>query len=383
MLPGPPRRRRARPVADAPIEALLSRSEDLAKGWLLALLERAPLDDAPRILAADLSREGPRLCETVVRAIANDTDQARLEPGGELFPLAARAGELAGASGAEATSHAVDALQAVVWVALRSDLHDPEPDLVSDLAQRLAQVTELVRAAALRRADEGAAAGVRGAAAGMRAREPTEGPRHAGEPEGLSFAARSASEPDVVPPPPVAGRRPAARSWIEEQRPDARPWIQEQRAAEALWVRGLEEEIQRTGRSPLSLLLAELEDADRVRAIEADPARILGEFTRAVRRAVRRQDILVCDTETRAWIIATDTERSGARALGERISASVVHGQPWRGAPMRVGIGVAVLGEDGRTAAELIDAAEETRFAASASGVDLVGTGPTQPPPEH
>ena len=69
MLPVPPRRRRARPVADAPIDSLLPRSEDLTKGWLLALLEDAPLDEAPGILAADLTRDGPRLCTSVLRAL--------------------------------------------------------------------------------------------------------------------------------------------------------------------------------------------------------------------------------------------------------------------------------------------------------------------------
>ena len=59
MQQGPPRLRRARPVADAPIDALLLRAEDLTKGWLLALLEQAPLDDAPAILAADLARGRP------------------------------------------------------------------------------------------------------------------------------------------------------------------------------------------------------------------------------------------------------------------------------------------------------------------------------------
>ena len=68
MPPVPPRRRRARPVADAPIDSLLPRSEDLAKGWLLALLEQAPLDEAPGILAAELTRDGPRLCEAALRA---------------------------------------------------------------------------------------------------------------------------------------------------------------------------------------------------------------------------------------------------------------------------------------------------------------------------
>ena len=149
MLPGPPRRRRARPVSDAPIETLLQQTEDLTKGWLLALLERAPLDDAPRILAADLTREGPRVCAAMLRAIADETDHRRLEPGGALQPLVARVGELAGAAGAAATSLAVDALHSVMWAALRSELRDPDPDLITELAERLSQVTGLMRAAAL------------------------------------------------------------------------------------------------------------------------------------------------------------------------------------------------------------------------------------------
>ena len=127
MSPVPPRRRRARPVADAPIDPLLARSDDLTKGWLLALLEQAPLDDAPAILAADLTRDGPRLCDAVLRAIADENDLRRLEPGGALTPLAARVGEMAGALEPAAVSRAVDALQAVVWTAVRDELRSPTP----------------------------------------------------------------------------------------------------------------------------------------------------------------------------------------------------------------------------------------------------------------
>ena len=51
-------------------------------------------------------------------------------------------------------SHAVDALQAIVWTAVRGELADPDPDLISELAERLAQVTEIVRCAALRGGDD-------------------------------------------------------------------------------------------------------------------------------------------------------------------------------------------------------------------------------------
>src|ERR1700743_1962501 len=151
MPPTPPRRRRARPGADAPIDALLPRSEDLAKGWLLALLEQAPLDDAPAILATDLTRDGPRLCDAALRAIADDADLRRLEPGGVFTPLAARAGELAGAAAPAAVSRAVDALIGVIWAAVRDELRGADADLVAALTERLALIGELVRSAALER----------------------------------------------------------------------------------------------------------------------------------------------------------------------------------------------------------------------------------------
>src|ERR1700744_1070487 len=151
MPPMPPRRRRARPVADAPIDALLPRSEDLAKGGVLALLEQAPLDDAPAILATDLTRDGPRVCDAVLRAIADDADLRRLEPGGVLTPLVARVGDLAGAAAPAAVSRAVDALVSIVWSAVRDKLRGADADLVAELTERLALIGELVRSAALER----------------------------------------------------------------------------------------------------------------------------------------------------------------------------------------------------------------------------------------
>lgn len=94
-------------------------------------------------------------------------------------------------------------------------------------------------------------------------------------------------------------------------------------------------------------------------------------FAQAVRRVVRRQDILVSETDGRAWIIARETGRADAHALAARVAEAVGNGVTWRGAPLIASVGVAVLREDGRTADELIDAAEEARFAAAASGTDV------------
>lgn len=372
MLTGPPRRRRARPVADAPIEALLDRTEDLTKGWLLALLERAPLDDAPRILAADLTREGPRVCAAMLRAIADETDHRRLEPGGALEPLAARLGELAGAVGAAATSLAVDALQSVMWSALRSELRDPDPDLITELAERLAQITALMRAAAL--SHEASAEPARAPLSAVpragwgRETDPAPGPAAVSE----GFVAPEASPASA----PEAFAAPVSEALAAPVPGTAGP--PEEPEPPALWIGALEDEIRTSTGAPLALLLAELEDADRVIVVEPDTAGrgAFGDFARAVREVARRQDILVCETDARAWIIARDTGRTGAQALGTRIAAAVRAREPWRGAPLSASVGVAVLGEDGGSAAELIDAAEEARFAAAAEGLDVLRTVP-------
>jgi GGDEF domain-containing protein len=315
MPPSPLRRRRARPVADAPIDGLSRRTSELAKAWLLALVEQAPLQSAPLLLGAGVVEEGPQLCDAVLRALADDVELARLEPDGPLGSLAARTGALAGAGGdPAATVRAVDALEGVLWAALREELRAPDPDLISDLAQRLALVSSLLRVAALERGET--------LTAGPAAQ--TAGPRRS-------------------------------------------------RSADALWVGALEDELLRAGGLPLSLLLAELEDAERVSATESAAAATAAfdHFARAVRSVVRPQDILVCESDSRAWIIARDTGRSDAQALGSRVAEAVGAGPAWRGAPLIASVGVAVFGEDGRTSGQLIEAAEEARFAASASGTGV------------
>jgi GGDEF domain-containing protein len=345
------------------VEALLLRGEDLAKGWLLALVEDAPLDEAAAILAGDVARDGPRICDAVVRALCDEADLRRIEQAGVLEPLASRAGELAGARSAEAAARAVRALEQVLWAALRSELAHTDPDLLVDAAERLSLVAGLVLAAVLRRRDEIQAP----------AREaPRAAPLHVARPE-----SQQAGEP-------------------AERRADrgVRPGIEEtggtvgavsaggeahQEGGDALWVGALRDEIARAGRAslPLSLLLVELEEAERLVAIEpgSEASATFGRFAQAVRMAVRRRDVLACETDSRAWIIARDTGRAGAQALGARIADSVPAEESWRGAPLTVSVGLAVLGEDGYNAAALIDAAEQTRFAAEASGIGIVGEG--------
>jgi GGDEF domain-containing protein len=119
--------------------------------------------------------------------------------------------------------------------------------------------------------------------------------------------------------------------------------------------------------------LTELEDAERI-AAAAGPERsgdAFGEFARAVRRALRRQDILVQESPMRVWVIARETARAGAHSLGMRIAEAVGESSELSGSPLVASVGVAVLGEDGTNCSQLMDAAEEARFAASARGIEV------------
>ncbi len=287
-------------MGDAPIGGLLERGEELAKGWLIALVEQMPLEQVGEMFpaGADFARDAPRLCEALVRGLMDEAALRRIEAGGELEPLASRAGELVGARDAEEVARSVDALLAVIWSALRAELGGADADMVAAVAERLALVGEVARAATLRAV--------------------------------------------------VSGGQ---------------------------WPGALEEEITRCARTraPLSLLLVELEDIDRLVAASpaGEAAAIRDRFARAVGEATSRQDIVVAEGEARAWVIARDTERRGASALASRLDSAVSALPSRRVAPLAVDIGIAVLGEDAHDAAGMIEAAEVAKFAAQASGIQV------------
>jgi GGDEF domain-containing protein len=301
----------ARPLAELPVEALSERAEELAKGWLLALLEREPLASAPSILAADLVTEGPGVCQAVLRALAADADLERLERGGAMEPLVSRAGTLAGGRTPEEAARAVDLLEAVIWTAVLRSLPDPNADDVARLSERLSLVVDVVRGAALR-----------------------------------AF--------------PVRSEHLAVRAGA---------------AGDVSWRRVLEDEVARARDvgAPMSLLLVELEDADRLIAAEpaGDADATIARFSSIVRRSVRPGDVVSCEAGGRAWVIAVHTGRSGAVELASRLGRAVQATALWRGAPLRAIVGVAVLGEDGSDAEALIAAAEEARFDAAAAGIEV------------
>jgi GGDEF domain-containing protein len=301
-------------VSDAALERLAQHAEELAKAWLVELIERRPLQDAAELVAGGLPREGPRLCAAVVRALGSDHELAALEPGGASEGLAVHAGELVGAHEPAAVLEALAALRSVIWAALRDAVSDPDHELVAQLAERLARVEGVLLLGAL----------------GRRAAQPGS---------------------------PADGE--------EIRRPGA-----------PLWRAAIDEEVARARatRSELSLLLVELEDADRLRAIEpeAEASAIFGRFAQALRGELGRDELFARAGEEQAWVIARGSDRNAARTLAQRIAAAVGSAPPWLGAPLRASVGIAVLGEDGLDGESLVEQASQSQLAASAAGVPTV-----------
>jgi hypothetical protein len=141
-------------MADAPVDALLARADELARRWAIALILARPLAEMAEIPLEDLAREAPVLCAQLARALSSDAALERIlsgaEPRGREGSIPAlRLGALAGARDAKAAVERTEALRGVIWEAALGELPDPSPRQVADLSDRLAFVCAAVLAATL------------------------------------------------------------------------------------------------------------------------------------------------------------------------------------------------------------------------------------------
>lgn len=310
------RPRGARPVADTPA----AEGAALAKAWLVALMARAPLDEAGGIPVAELAREAPRLCDAVLAALRDDAALARLAPDGDLGSLAARTSVLAGGAVPADTVAAVELLRSVTWGLLRAALGtDPDPRLVGDLAERLAAVAAAVTASVLT-------------------------PR---------AAAVESLDADLAPV-----------VILDARSPEREPW---RRALDFALAR------HTNAGEPFAVLLVDLDDVDRL--VGAGVGEELTAAAEAVERSLRRRlgggEALVRERLGRWWVVAAGLERSAAAALAHTLAEGVRGSDPLHGAPLTASVGLAVCPQDGTDALELAAQADLSMFAARAAGVPL------------
>ncbi len=331
-----------------------------------------------------------------MRGLGSDAELGRLRPDGDLAALVGRLGPLCGAHDAPATVAAVEALRACIWsTALETaPSHTRDPYVIGHLADRLAAVTAVVTASALPAAavpaeSAHARAGPSGSIGASRRKRPPRTTASRTRPRATAVARRRPRSRRGTTRTPSATTAPESEPAGSVTPLPARPAVDPRSGPAAamddsdLWIATLERHIDRCQREGggLALLRVELVDGDRVAASAPDGEAHVpyGRLAQAIRRAIRRQDLVASDHHGRAWVIAPGVGRAGAIALAERIGAGVENGESWRGAPLAATIGFAVYGEDGRDAATLIDRAEEAMLAATAAGARI---GEAAPHPE-
>ncbi len=334
------RRPRALPVAGALADALAADAEELAKDWLLALVDAAPLATVARLPVAELAREAPALCADAARALAADDALHDLAGG-----RASAAGRLSGADGPAAVSAGVEALRGVLWRAALAELRRPSPELVAAVADRLSAVCAAIASAAL------------GAGAGR------YGDPEATAPVAVVVVPGSARDTAADKHQPTRPPEPDTELRARDTRPHVADGDAVAHLAERLAARADD------GR-PLAVLLVELDGVEHLLAAQTgrEVAQAIEAAERAVAELLRPGDAVLREALGRLWVTLPGTGPAGARAFALRVAAAVERGASHRGAPLTASVGTAVCPQDAQDAVGLLETAEDGLFAARAAG---------------
>jgi GGDEF domain-containing protein len=129
---------------------------------------------------------------------------------------------------------------------------------------------------------------------------------------------------------------------------------------------------------PFAVLLVEIVDVARLERSETphDMHGLVAQVESALGRGMRSSDELSRETLGRYWLVAPETNGTGARMLAERLARLVRTSASHRGVPLEVAIGIAVCPEDGVEAPALAARADLGVYAARATGRSIAHSDP-------
>ncbi|HEU0024789.1 MAG TPA: GGDEF domain-containing protein [Thermoleophilaceae bacterium] len=304
--------------------------EELAKAFLVRLIERASLDEIRELPTDRIARELPELISDILRSVAsNGADPYKLED-----EQVERAASLAGLRGGRDASVAevardVASLQAVLVRALREELAETDPEQFADAVEQLVDAAGAIQAAV------------------------TE---------------------ELV--------RSRSRELESQANTDALTGLGN--------LRHLQREIahlldlhKRYGH-PFGLLLMDVDGLKRINDSHGHPAgdRVLMQVAMSVRRSIRSVDIAARIGGDEFCVLAPEQDAANALKLGERLNAAAAEevatpDDP----PVALSIGAVSCPEHGTEAEVLIDVADKAMYRAKAAG-EGVALGEPEPAAE-
>jgi diguanylate cyclase (GGDEF)-like protein len=304
--------------------ARLDRSrEELAKAWLVRLIERASLEEISELPTERIARELPALISDIVERVATTN--------GDPYHLseqqAERAASLAALRSGRETSAGdvardVSALQAVMVRALRDELAEHEPAQYADAVERLVDATGAIQAAAVEE---------------------------------------------------LVRRR--SRELESQANTDPLTGLGNLRHLQKHLGQMLE--MQKRYGHPFGVLLMDIDGLKRVNDSQGHQAgdRLLMQVAMALQRSIRSVDVAARLGGDEFCVLAPEQESAAARQLAERLATAVgdevsVPADP----PVGLSIGVVSCPEHGDDAESLIDAADRAMYRAKAAG-DSVAMG--------
>ena len=127
---------------------------------------------------------------------------------------------------------------------------------------------------------------------------------------------------------------------------------------------------------PFAVLLVEIVDVAHLERSETphDLHGLVAQVESALGRGMRATDRLSRETLGRYWLVAPETNGTGARMLAERLARLVRTSATHRGVPMEVAIGIAVCPDDGTEAPALAARADLGVYSARATGRSIAHT---------
>jgi diguanylate cyclase (GGDEF)-like protein len=306
-------------VLDAPLERLLDHRAELAKEWLLRVLERASLDAIERLPTDRIAQDLPNLISDIVEAVRSDPEAI-----GPDDAYRARANRIADLRGTDTVAPAdlardISALHAVLLEALRRELAEAPAAVVFDVTERLAAIFGAIQAAAI---DE------------------------------------------------------LVRSRSEELE-----WLANTDALTGLFnLRYLQEHIrlllgmQKRYGDPFAVLVLDIDGLKRINDAyghAAGDSALMG-VAEAIRASIRTIDIPVRVGGDEFCILAPHQSAAGAKILANRLAVAVERIEAPDNTKVGVSIGVVACPQHGSDAGRLLELADSAMYRAKASGEHVV-----------